>query len=91
MFQCVVKSHSLISAVLEAPEVIMCIPQSFSLIMVRECIQGPTLLTLISGDDANNVWVRAHDDPSVACRNTSSFAVGDYAGDKVGPTIEIEP
>ena len=90
VFQCIVELRSLVSTIFEVPEVIVCIPWSFSLIMVRDCIQGPTVLTPISGDNAYNMWVRAHDDPGVTCRDASSLAVGDYAGDEIGPAIEVE-
>ena len=73
------------------PEVIMCVLWSFSLIVIRECIQGAAILTLISGDNANYMWVRAHNDPGVVCGDASPFTVSDYAQDKVGPMIEVEP
>ena len=47
VFQHVVKPHSLISTILETPEIVLCIPRSFSLIMVRECIQGSVMNDLL--------------------------------------------
>ena len=91
MFQRVVKPRSFVSAILEVPEVVVCVLWSFSLIMVRDCIQGPTILTLISGDNADNMWVQAHNDSRVARWDTPPFTIGDNAGDEVDPTIEVEP
>ena len=68
----------------------MCVPRVFSLIMVRECIQGSSILAPIPRDNSDNMRVRAHDDPSIVCRDTSPLAVGDNAGDIVGPAIEVK-
>ena len=90
MFQRIVQSRSLVSAVLETPEVIVRVLWSFSLIMVRECIQGSSILTLISQDNTYDMWVRAHDDPGVPHQDASPLTVGDNAGDEVGPAVEVE-
>ena len=58
--------------------------------MVRECIQGSPILIAISRNNTYDMGVRAHDDPSVACQDTSPFAVGDDAGDKIDLAIEIK-
>ena len=48
MFQRIVEPCMLISTVLEMPQVIMGVLRVFSLIVVRECIQGSPILTVIS-------------------------------------------
>ena len=90
MFQHIVKLRSLVSAVLETPEVVVRILWSFSLIMVRECIQGSSILTPISQDNTYDMWARAHDDPGVTRQDASPLTVGDNAGDEVGPAVEVE-
>ena len=90
VLQCIVELCSLVSAVLEMPEIIVCVLWALSLIVVRDCIQGPPILIAVSWDNAYNVGVRAHDDPSVTRRDTSPFAVGNDTGDKIDPLIEVE-
>ena len=91
VFQHVVESRSLVSAVLEVPEVIVCIPWSFSLIMVRDRIKRSSVLTPISRDNASDMWVRAHNNPGVTHWDASPLAISDYTGDKIDPVIEVEP
>ena len=90
VFQRVVKLCSLVSAVLEAPKVVGCVPWSFPLVVVRDRMQGPTILTPVSGYNADDMRVWTHDDPGVARWNTPSLTVSNKAGDKIGPPIEIE-
>ena len=68
MFQCVVKTPSFVSAILETPEVILSIPWALSLIVVGDSIQRSAVLTPVSRDDSYNMWVWAHDDPGVTRR-----------------------
>ena len=68
----------------------MGIPGVFSLILVRDSVQGPSILAAISWDNTNDMQVRDHDDPSVLHRNTPPPIVGDDARDDIGPTIEIK-
>ena len=84
------KPVEVISAKLETPEVILGVPWVLSLIMVRDRIQGSSILRIISGDDADNVRVWPHDDPSVASWDAPPPVVGDDAGHEVGPAVEIE-
>ena len=79
-----------ISAELETPEIVLCVPWALSLIMVRDCIQWSSVLRLVSRDDANDVGIRPHNDPGVACRNAPPPVVGNDAGYIVNPTVEIE-
>ena len=90
VFQCVVKLRSFVSAILEMPRVVVCIPRVFSLIVVRECVEGSTILILISRYDANDVWVWTHDDPGITRWNAPPFTVSNDTGDEVDPAIEIE-
>ena len=91
VFQCVVEPRSLISTILEMPEVVLCVPRAFPLIMVRGHIEGASVLTPVSRDNPYDMGVRAHNDPSVLYWGPRPFAVSDDAGDIVGTTIEIEP
>ena len=91
VFQRVVELRLFVSAVLEAPEVVMCVPWSSPLIMIRDCIQGPTVLAPVSGNNADNMWVWTHNDPSIPRWDTPSFTVSNDAGDEIGPSVEIEP
>ena len=91
MLQHIVKPHLFISAILEAPEVVVCVPWSLPLIMIRDRIQGPTILTSISGNNTDNMWVGTHKDSGVPRWDTPSLAVSNNAGDEIGPSIEVEP
>ena len=51
----------IISAMLEMPEVIMCVPRAFSLIVIRDHAQWSSILAAISGNNADNVGIRSHD------------------------------
>ena len=90
VLQRVVELHSLVSTIFEAPKVVVCVPQSLSLIMIGERIQGSPILTAVSWNDAYDMGIRAHDDSSVACWDASPLAVSDDTRDKVVPTIEVE-
>ena len=90
MFQRVVELCLLVSAVLEAPEVVMCVLWSFPLIMIRDRIQGSTILTPVSGNNTDNVWVWTHNDSGVLRWDTPSFTVGIDAGDEIDPSVEVE-
>ena len=90
MVQRVIESCPLVSAVLEVPKVIMCILWSFLLTMVRNHIQRSAVLTAVSGYDADHMGIWSHDDPGVTRWNTPSLVVGDDAGDKIDPSIEVE-
>ena len=90
MLQCIVEPRPLVSAILETSEVVVCVPWVFSLIVFRERIQWSAILIAVSRNNTNNVWVQAHNDPSITCWDTSSIAVGDDTGGVIGPTIEIE-
>ena len=90
MLQRVIKPRSFVSTIFEVPKVIKCVPRVFSLIMVRDCIQWSPILTVVSWNDAYNMRVGAHDDPSVASWDASPFAVSDNTGDKVDPAVEVE-
>ena len=76
--------------VLEMPEVIISVPRVFSLIMVRDSIQGPSVLATISRDNTDDMWVGAHGDPSIPCQDSPPPVVSYDAGNKVGPRVEIE-
>ena len=89
--QRVVEPLSLVSAVFEAPEIVRCVPWSYFLTMVRNRMQGSTVLAAVSGYDTDHVGVRSHDNSGVSCRNAPPFAVSDYAGDKIDPSVEVEP
>ena len=90
VLQRVVKPRLLISAVLEAPEVVMCIPWSFPLIMIRDHIQGSTVLTPVSGNNTDDMRVWTHNDPGIPCWDTPSFTVSNDAGDEIDPSVEVE-
>ena len=90
VFQCIVEARSLVSANLEPPQVIVGVPWPFPQVMVRERIQRSSVLTAISWNDSYDMGVRAHDDPSVACRNAPSLAVGNDTGNEVNPAIEFK-
>ena len=68
----------------------MCIPWSLLLTVVRNRIQSSTILTAVSGYDADHMGIWPHDDPGVMCLNTPPFIVGDDTGDKTDPSIEVE-
>ena len=89
--QHVVEPCSLVSAILEAPKVVRCVPWSYLLTVVRDCMQGSAILTPISGYDADYMGVGTHDDSGVTCWDASSLAVSDDTGDEIDPSIKIEP
>ena len=90
VIQCIVEPCSLVSAVLEAPKVIVCVPWSYLLTVVRDCIQRSTVLTVVSRYDADYMGIWTHDHSCVSCWNTPPLVVGNDAGDKIGPSIEVE-
>ena len=90
MFQRIIEPCSLVSAVFEVPTIVVCVPWSFSLIVIRERIQGSPILTPLSSDNTYDVSVGADDNPGVASWDTPSLTVSDDTGDKVNPTVEIE-
>ena len=79
-----------VSAVLETPEVVLCVPWAFSLIMVRDRIQRSSILRVVPRDNTNNMGIWPHDDPGIACWDTSPPIVSDDTGYIVSPAIEIE-
>ena len=79
-----------VSTELELPKVILGIPWALSLIMVRDRIQGSSILRTVSRNDANNVRVWPHNDAGVASWNTPPPTVSNDAGRKVGPTVEVK-
>ena len=90
VLQCIVELLSFVSAVLELPEVVLCVPWALSLIMIRENIQWSTILTPVPRDDAYDVWIGLHNDPGVTGGDASPGIVGDDAGNVVSPAMEIE-
>ena len=84
------KPVEVVSAVLELPEVIMCIPGVLSLIMVRACVQWSSILAAVSGDNADHVGVGTHDHPSEACWYAPPPVVSDDAWDVVGPSVVVK-
>ena len=90
VLQRVVEPLSLVSTILETPEVILCVPWVLSLIVIRDGIQGSTILAPVSWDNTYNVGVGPHDNPSVTHRDTPPGVVSDNAGNIVSPTIEIK-
>ena len=90
MFEGGLKPVEIVSAVLESPEVVLCVPWTISLIMVWDRIQRPSILRTIPGNDANDVRVWSHDHSCISRRDAPPPVVGNYAGHVVNPTIEIE-
>ena len=90
VFQRIVEPRPFVSAILETPKVVMHVPWSFSLIMVRDRIQGSSILTPVSGYDTNDMRVWTHNNSSVVHWDTPSLTVSDDAGDEIGPSIEIK-
>ena len=86
----VVKARSLVSAVLEPPQVIMSVPRPLPQVVVWERVQRPSVLTAIPWNDSYDVGVRAHDNSCVARWNAPPLAVGDDTGDEVDPAVELE-
>ena len=80
----------IVSTILESPEVVMCVPRTLSLIMVRDCIQRSTVLAVVPGNNTDHVGVRTHDHPSEAGRHTSPPIVSDNTGDIIGPSVVIK-
>ena len=80
----------IVSTELETPEVILGVPWVLSLIMVRDCIQRSSVLGIVSGNDADNMRVWSHDDPSVASWDAPPSVVSDDAGCKISPTVEVK-
>ena len=91
MVQRIVEPGSLISAILEVPKVIVCVPWSFLLTVVRDRVQRSSVLTVVSRYNANYMGIWTHNNSCVMCWNTPSLVVGDDTGDKVDPSIEVEP
>ena len=79
-----------VNAELETPKVVLSVPWTFSLIVVRHRIQWPPILQVISRDDANNMGIQPHDDSGVAHRNAPPPIVSDDARHIVSPAIEIK-
>ena len=79
-----------VSAELESPEVILGVPWAFSLIVVRDCIQRSSVLRTISGNDADNMRIWPHDNPSVVSWDAPPPVVSDNAGREVNPVVEVE-
>ena len=90
MFKGGLKPVEIVNAILESPEVVLCIPRMISLIMVRDRIQQSPILQTFSGNDANNVRVCSHDHPGISHRDAPPPIVGNYAGYVVDPVVEIE-
>ena len=90
MIQHVVEPRPLVSAILEAPEIVMGVPWSFLLTVVRDRIQGSAILTAVSRYDADYIGIWTHNDSGVTCWDTSPFVVGDNAGDEISPSVEVE-
>ena len=90
MFEGGLEPVEIVSAILESPEVILCILQMISLIMVRDHIQWPPILRIISRNNTYNVRVWSHDHSHISRRDAPPPVVGNYAGYIVNPTIEIE-
>ena len=88
--QRIVEPCPFVSAVLEAPEVVMCVPWSLLLTVVRDRMQRPSILTAVSGYDADYMGIWSHDNPGVMRWNTPPLTVGDDAGNEIGPSIEIK-
>ena len=88
--QHIVELRSLVSPVLELPEVILCVPWVLSLILIRYCIQGSSILASVARDNPYDMRVWTHDDLGIACRDASPSVVGNNAGYVVGPVIEIK-
>ena len=86
----VIESRSLISAILEAPEVVMCVPWLFFLTVVRDRIQRSSVLAAVSRYDAYYMRVWPHDNPGIVHWDAPPFAVGDDAGDEIDPLIKVE-
>ena len=84
------ESVEVVSAKLEVPKIILSVPWALSLIMVRDCIQWPPILRVVSRDDADNVRIWPHDDSGVACRNAPPPIISDDARYIVNPAIEIK-
>ena len=90
MFECRFEPIEVVSAKLEMPEVILCVPWALSLIVVRDCIQWPSILQVIPRNDANDMGIWSHYHPSVASRDASPPIVSDDTGHIVGPMVEIK-
>ena len=90
MFESRLESVEVISTVLEPPEAVLCVPWMFPLIMVRDCLQRPSILRIVPRDNANKMRVRPHDYPCVSCWDAPPPVVSNYAGYIVDPMIEIE-
>ena len=90
VFKRIVKARSLVSTVLEPPQVIMSVPWPFPQVMVWERVQRPPVLTAISRNNSYDMGVRAHDNSSIVCWNAPPLAVGDDAGNEIDPAIEFE-
>ena len=90
VLQCIVKLLSFDSAILETPEVILCILWALSLIVIRDGIQQSPILAPVSWDEAYNVWVGPNNDPGVTRRDAPPSVVSNNAGNIVSPTIEIK-
>ena len=79
-----------VSAKLETPEVVLCVPWAFSQIMVRDRIQRSSVLRVVPRDNTNNMGIWPHDDPGIECWDASPPIVSDDTGHIVSPAIEIE-
>ena len=90
VLESVVETRSFVSAMLESPQVVMCVPWPLSSVVVRERVQWPPILATVSWNNPYDMGVRAHDDPRVTRWNAPSFTVGDNAGDEVDPAVELE-
>ena len=90
MVQRIVEPRFFVSAVFEVPKIILCIPWSLFLTVVRNGMQRSSVLTAVFGYDADYMGVRTHNNPGVTCWNAPPLVVGDDTGDKIGPSIEVE-
>ena len=90
MFERRFEPVKVVSTKLETPEIILGVPWALPLIVVRDCIQGSSILTIVSGNNTNDMGIRPHDQPSVACWNAPPPVIGDDAVHVVDPTIEIK-
>ena len=88
--QRVIESRSLVSAILEVPEVIMCVPWSYLLTVVRDHIQRSPILTAVSRYNADYMGIWSQDNPGISCWNAPPFAVSDNTGDEIDPSIKVE-
>ena len=74
--QRVIELRPLVSAILEAPKVIMCVPWSFLLTVVRNPIQRSAVLTVVSGYDANHMGIWCHETTTRGGTRLESVVLG---------------